>query len=344
MRFATLFTSVFLALTAASSAQAEPTGLGEAVRLSGSPRLAGFLLTDPDLPVAVRTAGEGLLSRTGHGEAPTVGEGAFSASPFLRYDPNLNGGFPEDHVSVGGLRFEVAEEDQAVSGLIAGVTLSYGWRRGLGGGTAFELRSALSLGRALEQDMVKGSFGAEGCLRHLARRDLYLYGCVDASLARFELGRSERVGARFGVTRLMTGFGGVHELTLEGRAERNLGSLPYDRGGVSLSLLSAMPGPVIYNVRAELGQPVDGVLVTRARVSLGATFELLDRPTSLSLDWRQAEGGTFLGVPREDRTVTLSASRPVTDRVRVSVSLTRNRSTADPYDRDGVGLGVAMRF
>ena len=64
--------------------------------------------------------------------------------------------------------------------------------------------------------------------------------------------------------------------------------------------------------------------MARARVSLGATFELLDRPTSLSLDWRHAQGGRFLGKTREDRTVTLSVSRPVSDRARLSLSLSRN--------------------
>lgn len=334
----------FLALIGAAPVQADPTGLGEAVRLSGSPRLAGYVLTDPDLPAPVRAAGERLLSRIGHGAEPTAGEGAFSASPFLRHDPNLNGGFPEDHVTVGGFRFEIAEEDQAVSGLIAGVTLSYGWRRGLGGGTAVELRSGLSLGHALEHDLMKASVGAEACVRHRASRDLYLHGCLDLAGSRFELGESRRVGARAGITRLMTGFGGAHELTFEGRVERQLDPTPYERGVLAVSLLSAMPGPVVWSARAEIGQPVEGVLVTRARITLGATFELMDRPTSVSLDWRQAEGGMFLGTPREDRAVTLSVSRPVSDRVRLSASFSRNMSSADPYDRDSLGLGVSMKF
>lgn len=337
-----LAAALLLSLTGPLPALAD--GVAEAVRLSGSPRLAGFLLTGPDRPAAVRAAGERLLARVGHGAGATPGEGALSVSPFLRHDPNLNGGFPEDHVTVSGLRFEIAEADRAVSGPIAGVTLAYGWRAGLGGGTALELRSALTVGHALGHDLMKLSLGAEGCLRHMARRDLYLHGCVDASLARFELGRSERVGARVGLTHLFEGFGGAHELTVEGRVERSLGAQPYERGLLAVSLLSAMPGPVVWSARAELGQPVEGVLVTRARVQLGATFELMDRPTTVSVDWRRSAGGLFLGAPREDRTVTLSVSRPVSDRVRVSLALTRNASTAAPYDRNTVDLGVSMRF
>ena len=333
-----------IALMIAVPARAEPTGLGEAVRLAGSPRLAGYVLTDPDLPAPVREAGGRLLSLIGHGPDRTPGEGAFSVSPFLRYDQNLNGGFPDDHVTVGGYRFEIGEADQAVAGPIAGATLSYGWRAGLGGGTALEVRSALTLGHALQHDLMKISFGVEGCLRHMARRDLYLHACVDAGGSRYELGRSERVAARVGVSRLMTGLGGAHELTLEGRLERNLGASPYERGVISASLLSAMPGPVVWSARAELGQPVEGVLVTRARVQIGATIKLMDRPTTVSVDWRLAKGGLFLGEPREDRSVTLSLSRPVTDRVRVSVAFNRNRSTAAPYDRDSVDLGVSLRF
>lgn len=344
MLFSRIATFSLIALIASAPAQAGPAELGEAVRLAGSPRLAGFVLTDPGLPARVRSAGERLLSQIDHGAGPTAGEGAFSAAPFLRFDPNLNGGFPEAHVTVGGLRFEIAEEDQAASGLIAGVNLSYGWRRGLGGGTALELRSALSLGHALERDLLKVSAGAEACLRHRARRDLYLHACLDAGGSRFELGESRHVGARVGVTRLMTGFGGAHELTFEGRVESALSQTRYDRGVLAVSLVSAMPGPVVYTARAELGQPVEGVLVARARVSLGATFELLDWPTSLSLDWRHAQGGRFLGETREDRTVTLSVSRPVSDRARLSLSLSRNASTADPYDGDSLGIGVSMRF
>lgn len=344
MCFKKILTCLVLVFATTAAARSEPTGLGGAVRLTGSARLAGFVLTHPNLPTPVRASGEALLARIGQGVNPTAGEGTFSAAPFLRFDPNLNGGFPEDHVTVGGFRFEIAEKDQAVSGLIAGVNLGYGWRRGLGGGTALELRSSLSLGHALEHDLMKISAGAEACLRHRARRDLYVHGCVDAGGSSFELGESRRVGARVGVTRMMTGFGGAHELTFEGRVERALSPTRYDRGVLAVSLLSAMPGPVVWSARAEIGQPVDGVLVTRARLSLGATFELLERPTSLSLDWRQAEGGMFLGETREDRTVTLSVSRPVTDRVRLSVSLSRNASSADPYDRDSLGLGISMRF
>lgn len=339
-----ILTLSLISLISAAPVRAEPAGLGEAIRLSGSARLAGFVLTDPDLPAPVRAAGEGLLSRIGHGQAPTVGEGALSVSPFLRHDPNLNGGFPDDHIMAGGFRFEIAERDRAVSGLIAGVNLSYGWRRGLGGGTALELRSGLSFGRALEHNLNKGSVGAEACLRHQARRDLYLHGCLDLSGSRYELGETRRAGARIGVTRLMTGYGGAHELTFEGRVERQLDPTPYERGVIAASMISAMPGPVVYSARAELGAPVDGVLVTRYRLQLGATFELLDRPTRISLDWRQAEGGSFLGSERVDRTTTLSVSRPLTDRVRLSVSLTRNASSADPYDRDTLGVGVSMRF
>ena len=81
-----------------------------------------------------------------------------------------------------------------------------------------------------------------------------------------------------------------------------------------------------------------------ARFQLGATFKLMDRPTTVSVDWRRSSGGLFLGAPREDRTVTLSVSRPVSDRVRASLALTRNASSAAPYDRDTVDLGVSMRF
>jgi len=320
------------------------SGVAEAVRLAGSPRLAGYLLSGQPLPAPARAAGADLLARIGHGPVATPWEGAVSVSPFLRYDANLNGGFPEDHVTVGGLRFVVAEADRAVSGPIAGAVLSYAGRAGLGGGTALELRSSLMIGQALEHDLRKVSLSAEGCLRHMARPDLYLHGCLDLGLARFELGRSERLGARVGVSRLFEGLGGAHELTLEGRVERHLGAQGYERGLVAVSLLSAMPGPVVWSVRAEIGQPVEGVLVTRARVQLGATFELLDRPTTVSVDWRRAEGGLFLGTPREDRTVTLSLSRPVTDRMRVSVGLTRNASTAAPYDRNTLDLGLSMKF
>lgn len=324
--------------------QGPSRGVVEAVRLAGSARLAGYLLTNPSLPVGVRASGEGLLARVGHGARPTTWEGAVSVSPFLRYDANLNGGFPEDHVTVGGFRFEIAEADRAVSGPIAGVVLNYGGRAGLGGGTALEVRSSLMAGQALEHDLRKFAYSAEVCLRHMARRDLYLHGCLDAGGSRYELGRSDRTGARVGVTRILEGFGGVHELTLEGRFERDHGANPYERGLIAASLLSAMPGPVVWSARAELGQPVEGVLVTRARVQVGATFELMDRPTTVAVDWRRSAGGLFLGAPREDRTLTLSVSRPLSDRVRASLAFTRNDSNAAPYSRNTVDLGISMRF
>jgi hypothetical protein len=325
-------------------AAAQSGGAAEAVRLSGSARMASFLLTAPDQPPAVRSAGVLLLGRTGHGPEATPWEGAVSVSPFLRHDPNLNGGFPDDHVMAGGLRFEIASADRAVSGPIFGVTLSYGGRAGLGGGAAVEFRASLMAGQALKRDLRKLAYSAEACLRQRARRDLYLHGCLDLGGARYALGRSDRAGARIGVSRTFGGAGGVHELTLEGRFERDRGARPYGRGLLAVSLLSAMPGPVVWSARAELGQPVEGVLVTRARVQLGATFELLDRPTTVSVDWRRSAGGLFLGAPREDRAVTLSVSRPVSDRVRVSLGLTRNASTAAPYDRNTIDLGVSMRF
>ena len=337
-------TVLLLALLGPTPASAQSGGVAEAVRMSGSPRLAGFLLTGPEQPAAARAAGERLLARIGHGPGQTAGEGDLSVSPFLRYDPNLNGGFPEDHVTVGGYRFEIAERDRAVAGPIAGATLSYAWRAGLGGGTALELRSSLMIGHAIGHDLIKVSAGAEACLRRMARPDLHLHACLDAGLARFELGRSDRAGARVGVTRLVEAFGGAHELTLEGRLERDLGEAPYERGLVAVSALSAMPGPVVWSARAELGAPVGGVHLTRARLRIGATFALLDRPTTLSVDWRRSDGGLFLGAPREDRTLTVALSRPVTDRMRVTIGLTRNDSTAAPYDRDTVDLGVSLRF
>jgi len=323
---------------------AQFSAVSKAVSLSGSPRLAGFVLTDPALSAPVRASGERLLARIGHGSDPMPGDGAISISPFLRYDPNMNGGFPEDHVMVGGFRFKIDEKDQAVEGLIAGVIISYGWRAGLGGRTALEVQSALSLGHGLEHDLKKVSSRAEGCIRHMARPDLYFHGCVDVGGARYDLGRSERAGARVAVSRILTGLDGVHELNLEGRVERALTPVEYERGILSASVISAMPGPVVWSGRAEWGQPVEGVLVSRTRLLLGATFELVGEPTSVLVDWNNSSGSVFLGVPREDQTLTLSFNRSVNRKVRLSAALTLNTSSIKPYNRKNIDLGISARY
>jgi hypothetical protein len=290
--------------------------------------------------------GRDILLALGHAPWATPGHGDISVASFLRYDANLNGGFPDSSLSVGDLRFAIAEENRAVSGMLAGVSAFGSWRKGLGEGLALETSGFASLGAAPMHGFLKLSLAGEACLRKVTRIDRALHACLDGDHHSDDLGRSDRAGLRVGATAIVPAAGGLHEAGAEIRLDRHL---DVEGGGgafqpvLSVSTVSAMPGSGWF-ARADLGVPAGNFIVTRAALRVGSSWMMADRPVSVSVQWRRISGGRFMGEPRTDDEITLSAGLPLTEKVSLSVSVGRNLSTAAPFDRTIFDAGVSLHF
>jgi hypothetical protein len=342
-------TALLAACIALAPATAHPDAgdLLDAARFAGAPRLAAAVLLAPGATAEMREAGRDVLTDLGHAPWATPGRGAVSAAPFLRYDDNLNGGFPADAVVVQGRRFEIAEENRAVSGLIGGVAAFGGWRKGLGDGVALEVNGAASLGVAPMQGLVKASLAGEVCLRRMARIDLNMHACVDGDHQSHDLGRGDRVGVAFGGSRILAAFGALHEVRGEIRLDRHLDAATW--GGVlqpilSIATTSILPGPSAWFARADLGAPAGEHLTMRSSLRLGRSWIMAERPVTLAAGWERSAGGRFLGEDRVDDLVTVSGSIALTDRISLHLSVGRTFSTAGPFDRTSIDGGVSFGF
>ncbi|MCW3782543.1 hypothetical protein [Defluviimonas salinarum] len=326
-------------------APAQINKLFNAIRLSGSERLMVHTLSLPGMPRDAVQAREQLLTRMGYRGAPgTIGDSGLSFSPVMTHDGNVNGGFASDTLVVAGIPFTLGEEYKAVGGLLLGVSGSGRMRMAVAENTALDVRYGGVVSYAPEHDMAKISLGGEACLRRMHSFSTYSHACVDTTLQRYELGESNRFGAKLGVTHAFTAAGGVHEVSADLMVNRYLNATDYSQPVASVSLTSALPVPAVISAGVQVGGSAGDNMVMREKLNLGLGFLAWERPTSISVSLQNNRGSQFLGEALESRVTTIGASHQFNEKLTVSASVSITDSSAAFFDDTAYGFSANWRF
>lgn len=337
------------ALVVGVTAGTAQSDIFRAVGRSGSEALVTHVLSLPGMPA--RAAGDLRIfeARRGYRAAPGIqGDRDFRIRPVLSFEPNVNGGVPKDRIEVAGLTFLIDQEAVARPGVMIGIEAIGHMRQNLAPGFALDLGIRGQVVASPQHQVTRTSLDASACLRAQLSTRSYAHACAQVRYRENALSRQFISEVTAGMTRAFgDGTAGLHAVTGEVgmRRVQRRGAETWTQGFVRISTASALRSGTAITTSLEIGQQIPGVHAQRLSASVGFIQDIAGQPTSFNLFYGVSEGGMFLGAPRRDTTVGLSVSRPISDRMSITASVSRTRSTASLFNGDvAFGLGLQMSF
>ena len=318
----------------------------ESIRLSGSEHMMLHYLGGERMPSEAHAARAQLLQRMAlTGPRGSIGDKGLKFSPVLTFDDNINGGFANDTLVISGLPLRIDSEYKAVGGVMVGGGASGLLRMNIGTGTALSLRGGASVSYALENSMLKAGSGGSACIETMLDGSTFAHGCLDASFQHVELGDTSQISARLGVDKAFSSALGVHEFGAEIQTARIGGGTDYTQKSAIFSLSTAFQDqPMAIRASLQFGEKVEGVLSMREKLTVGASFKVADRPTSVSVSVQNNRGGQFLGEDLSTRATSLSVNHQLNKNLTLGARVTRTTSSADFLEDTSLGMNVSWRF
>lgn len=332
---ASLVTSVLSLGTAAEAANDRNIWTG--LSLSGSDSLLVWALSDPALPDQALEMRAQILHRMGFGPGVST---RFTVTPVLTWDPNINGGFMDDGITIGGLRFSFGEDTKRIGGLMAGVQAGARIAAPITPDLAFTANLAGQLTWSPEHDMTKVRLGAETCLRYALEVSTSVHACATATRVIQEMGAETRYTAQLGMRHQFVAGAALHELRVD---YTHLFRETFDQGILGARLISAHTAGYSTSFGVRVGASVDGSMALSHGFDIGLTTILWDRPTSFSISYDVSDGGRFLGQDRRDKTVALSVGRDF-GQFSAEATIFKTSSSASFYNDSGIGVNFSYRF
>lgn len=336
-----------LSAAIAFSAPAHAGTIWDALSMTGSQRLYVYALSQPGMgekPHAMRAKilkGMGFEGRVGE-----ISSSAFRIKPVLRYDNNVNGGFPADSVTVAGMTFTINPDARRVSGLLTGISAQGGFAMPLADGLALSSKISAEYAGDFEHGLWKGRAQGEMCLNKMVSTSTWLDACAQAWYAGYALGDNRGVGASIAAHHDFRAGKSLNEVTVQLAHTQNAGRGMdgYDQQTLSVRMTSARASGIALFGGVDFGSKVEGSMVMRERVSFGLGGKVAGRPSSISISAQNLRGGLWLGAPRHDRVYTLSLSHQMTKKMGLSVSMTRTESSAGVFSGTVFGMNASIVF
>lgn len=341
-----IFAAAALAITAtAVSAQDYPVAAIPSLQLAGSERLAAYAMSRPEMGKKGVLGAMQIYERMGYfGGAGKVTQKYLKFSPVLTWDGNLNGGQANDTFYLWGLPFSIEEDYVAKEGVLVGMSAFGGIRMNLADNLALDVRGNAMLGYSPEHEITKAQGMVDVCARYMVTTETHLHGCIDYSIAEYELGRNERSTLKLGASHAFHNSLGFHEVGAELRHIKYLGDDAYDQNAVVLRWTGALAGGYALNTSVQLGEEVEGRQVVRRKVDLGLTTKVFDRPTTAMFSVQEASGGTFLAQERKETTYSIGLSTQVNKDLGLGIYYSETKANHEFFDSSSVSFSVNYSF
>ncbi len=314
--------------------------------LHGPERLRVFALTrmfdqrasEPGVRMALRRN----LAQQGHyysGNGQRVLSQDVWLFPVLGYDGNINGGALNNRFRFGGLVFDADPSILAKSGLMVGGGIGTQTRVALASGTFLDLLGTAEVARSPRHRINRSQAEISACLRDNLVGWTFVDICSIFEETEREMGRSTRWATRAALSSL-------HQVGLsyhEARVELEIADYgPVAQNAVTFGLRSVFDGFLPF-ASISLAEQVPDEMAFRSRITAGLQVPYDWRLLSI-FAWAQfADGGRFLGVPREDRTSGLSVSGDISRHVSFSVTYTDNNSSSAFFDYEQIELKLNFK-
>ena len=261
-------------------------------------------------------------------------------SPVLTWDENINGGYFNDRLDLGGLILVADPANLARAGALVGGRVDATARLSWDEGRVIDLRASAELAWSPEHDIGRASAGVEACGRNHVTGWTFVDLCASASASQRALSEGSAAGISAALVHLVSTAEAAHQFSLE------LDRRALDAGfqtGLTLGW-SAVWNRAVTEVTLGAGTPIPDATATRGRVSARVGFLWHERAVSLSAWHVQASGGRLLGMDRADRVTGLGVSIEARRGMSIEVTHQVTRSTIALFDEDRTGLSVRFRL
>lgn len=312
--------------------------------LSGSERLRlrahGQALTAGTLPHPALVRMRQDMTRQGYyitsrGRPELVGRGV-QVAPLLAWDGNINGGLLQDRFTLNGLAFEADPDFVAKSGIVAGLSaaglLRYAWNTG----RLVEMQAATELGWSPEHGIGRADVMLSACSRNHLEGWSFLDLCTTGRHYWRELDEDSAWQVSAAFTQIAPARNSLHEIRLQYLRASTAGP---DQDRVALSIESVW-SRALTEIEVTVGEPLEDTVALRYRTDARVSWIADNRSWSLDVWTQQAEGGMFLGIPREDRARGIGLTTDLRPGTSLRLAYLDSRSTAGIANYDQVTLDI----
>lgn len=264
---------------------------------------------------------------------------AFSVAPVLNYDRNINDGIPSDTVVIGGLPFRISEDGQAKSGIVLGVQASANVRAKVLRGLAWDVSAKFNVEHAprWSYDTVRGT--GTTCLLYTSDNWVSLDICALHIRRSAENSDESRNFRSIRLGKVFSFRDTLAETALTVQSQTWLGQTQLSVTGSGTWF---RPGGNLYSVSLGVGQEKSGVSFPTLTARLGLATELWGKPVNFEIGYLEERGARFFGSDKDDRTVSLSIRRPVTERITAEIVVLRTISSVAEYSESSLEMNFSF--
>ncbi|SEC61820.1 hypothetical protein [Rhodobacter sp. 24-YEA-8] len=341
--FRAALVGVCLVGLAAGQAEADTSDLTRNAFLSGSERLRlrafGTALEAGRLGPAETLFMRRELLAQGYGVEPgqlSLTARRLSFAPVLGWDGNINGGVLQDRLTIGGLVLEADPAFRAKAGLVFGGAGGAMARFAWGPGRVVELTAGGELAWSPRHEIGRADAALSLCSRNHLQDWVFLDLCALGTRSWRELDTSNAHRLSAELSKVFAAGGSVQQAGLRYEAVSTSGGMQ-DRLRLSLERIGRAG---VSDIALTLGAKVDETTVLRQRIEAGYSWARAGRDWRIDLWHQRAEGGAFLGQPREDRSHGFGLSASLRPGVTLRLGVMSSRSTAAIADYDQITFDI----
>ncbi|CUH53064.1 hypothetical protein [Shimia marina] len=275
-----------------------------------------------------------------YGQLDTKPSGSIQTNilPVFGYDSNLNGGVPHTRVDINGVTFTVLEQDRAVAGFEAGLSVGVRGQYFLAKGHRLSGAVAARYEQAISHDIASSELIANACYHYDSPKWTYGEACLTAGQFRTELSETESRSARVTLGRVLdTGrfpsalqMGFSRNATTDADYDQILGAYKTNTQNMTFELGAA-------STLRSTGFAPDHSIYT------AITRPIFKRPVTATLRYSVADGGTFLGLKRREEQSAIQLSLPVSRSISLNVSYANTRSNLAYFRKKEITAGFVWR-
>jgi hypothetical protein len=250
------------------------------------------------------------------------------AAPLLSYNSNINGGNPDQPLTLGALTFNGDPSYRRRDGIVGGAAIGLRGRSIYANGSYLDFSVAASYAHSTQHDIGIARASVSGCSRNYMFSEWYLDACGDITRLVRDLDAETTRGFSLGTTKLFTlGNNTVHSTSVGIRRHYTEN---YQQNQLQLGWNTLSNSGRYTGFSLSFGEALPNQLVMRSTASVTIGTRLFDRDLTLSIGYSYADGGRILGFERNDTTYSMNVNFNLTSSLSLNIGF-RDTSSSISY-------------
>lgn len=303
-----------------------------------------LLSADIEHPEIWQLAGR-LAYQEGYGSSrPRKHSSSWSLRPVLAYDANVNNGFANDAIAIGGLEFLVDEKYRRRSAAVAGVSLGGNHVWGLSKKVSLHVDHTARYVHALGANYDKWAYALQPCLNYFVSAATRAFACAAAERSVTELSARSEESASLGMSHAYTVGSYINSSQLTIMRSAIDSGIDYFQNSVTYQHQVLLGNAMLLSGRIKFSEGVDGVFSGRESFHLSAAKLVAGRRYEASIFQENRRGGSFLNEPRKETLRGIVVSARLSDALGVRVGRMWNEASNNFHDDQFTILDVNLNL